>query len=81
MIDETRALARLPALDVAIARRRDEEAGAEEVTIALRARPSFAELATAIEANPFLLPWVAWARLVESAWAPWLRLPGTGPRD
>lgn len=76
--DETRALARLPNLEIDIVHRRARDGGAEEIAIRLRALPSFAALAPLLAAaNPFLF----WARAMELAWSPWLgRLPPRGGR-
>jgi len=77
-IEETRATARLPNLDIEIVHRRAPDASAEQLTLSFRAVPSFAAFAEHIEAaNPFLI----WARAIELAWQPWLqvfapRLPG-----
>ena len=69
-IEETRAFARLPGLDIAIAHRGAR--GAEEgqvVVVALRAAPSWDALGRPFGVtDPFLL----WARLAHVAWASWL---------
>jgi hypothetical protein len=78
-IEETRATARLPNLDIEIIHRRAPDASAEQLTLSFRAVPSFAAFADHVEAaNPFLF----WTRMVELAWQPWLqafapRLPGS----
>ena len=75
--DTTRAVARLPGLDIAIEHRRSKEA--EAISIRLQATPSFQAFGDfAGAANPFafwaraaqlsMLPWLAWS----SAWTPWL---------
>jgi hypothetical protein len=80
-IEEMRATARLPNLDIEIVHRRASDASAELLTVSFRAMPSFAAFAEHVEAaNPFLL----WARVMELAWQPWLqafapRLPGRKP--
>ncbi|HUK60176.1 MAG TPA: hypothetical protein VLV50_13180 [Stellaceae bacterium] len=80
-LEEMRATARLPNLDIEIVHRRAPDASAEQLTVSLRAVPSFAAFADHIEAaNPFLF----WARMMELAWQPWLqafapRLPGAKP--
>ena len=83
-IDETRATARLPGLDIEILRRRSPEGDAELLSVKLQATPSFAAFGEYLEtANPFAL----WLRLAELAWRPWLgvfgaaSLPGPGPRE
>lgn len=76
--DETRALARLPNLDIELVHRQARDGGAEEIALRLRAVPSFAALEPLLAAaNPFLL----WAKAAELAWAPWLALlaPPKGP--
>ena len=65
--DLTRAVARLPGLEIEVAHRRSP--GAEQISIHLQAVPSFAAFGRALEsANPLAL-WVEAARL---AWLPWL---------
>ena len=76
MIDETRAVAHLPSLDIEIVHRRDPDAGAEMLTLQLRATPSFDSFAKAIESNPFMAPFLAWANFIEAAWSPWRLMPG-----
>ena len=67
--DETRAIARLPGLDIAVLHRSARGERGEEVLIALRAAPPFAALGVPIGAvDPFLL----WMRCAEVAWASWL---------
>jgi hypothetical protein len=80
-IEETRATAKLPGLDVEIVHRRTEDASAELITISLRATPSVEAFSRYLEtANPFL----AWTRMMELAWQPWLSAflppPGGGKR-
>ncbi|HUB97887.1 MAG TPA: hypothetical protein VL993_18325 [Stellaceae bacterium] len=68
-LDETRATAHLPGVDVEIVHRRAEDASAEMITISLRAAPSFEAFGRYLEAaNPL----IAWARFMELAWQPWL---------
>jgi len=75
-MDETRAVARLPHLDVEIAHRRGDDE--ERVSIHLRAAPSFHGFADYLETSPLLwpwlaaAPWVAWQQAMRSAFAPWL---------
>jgi hypothetical protein len=70
-IEETRAMARLPNLDIEIVHRHAPDASAEQLILSFRAVPSFAAFADHIEAaNPFLL----WARAMELAWQPWLQM-------
>ena len=80
-LDETRATANLPGLDIEIVHRRADDASAETVTISLRAAPSFEAFGRYLDAaNPLM----AWARMMELAWQPWLGAflppPGGGKR-
>lgn len=79
--DETKAVARLPNLDIEIRHsrpwrdqvQRGAQAEGEILTITLRATPSFDAFFGALEAaNPALF----WMRTFETAWAPWLALAG-----
>lgn len=64
-----RASARLPALDVEIVHHAATPEAGEQILIHLRADPSFAAFANALEgANPFLF----WAAAARMAWLPWL---------
>jgi hypothetical protein len=65
----TRATARLPGLDIEIMHRRAVEGHAEQISINLRAVPSFEAFGRALEAaNPFAF----WAQAAQLAWLPWL---------
>jgi hypothetical protein len=65
----TRATAHLPGLDIEIMHRRAVEAHGEEISINLRAVPSFEAFGHALEAvNPFAF----WAQAAQLAWLPWL---------
>jgi hypothetical protein len=76
--DTTRAVARLPGLDIAVEHRRLPNA--EQISIHLQAMPSFAAFGDFLDAaNPFafwaraahmtMLPWLAWSPLLAlSAW-------------
>jgi hypothetical protein len=67
-VDEIKAVAHLPNLDVEIAHRRYVDG--EMLAISLRATPSFAAVSRWLKtANPLLF----WANAVEAAWAPWLK--------
>lgn len=76
-MDETRAVARLPHLDVEIAHRRGAD-DVEQLSIHLRASPSFRGFADYLEARPLLWPWLAfapllaWQQAMQSFYAPWL---------
>jgi hypothetical protein len=75
-MDETRAVARLPHLDVEILHRRLQ--GGEQLGIILRATPSAAAFARHLAAHAALWPWLAlktwlgWQRLLQVAWQLWL---------
>jgi hypothetical protein len=79
-MEETRATARLPHLDVEILHRRLPESDAELLAISLHATPSFAAFARQFDAQATLWPWLAlnpwlgWQQLLEAAWRPWLAL-------
>jgi hypothetical protein len=65
----TRATARLPGLDIEIMHWRAVEGHAEQISINLRAVPSFEAFGRALEtANPFAF----WAQAAQLAWLPWL---------
>lgn len=76
-MDETRAIARLPHLDVEIWHRRLPEEHAEQLAISLKATPSFEGFAKALEQQapwPWLAlqPWLVWGQIVQAVWQPWL---------
>jgi hypothetical protein len=84
-MDETRATASLPGLDIEMKRRVDADEGAEYVSITMRAVPSFEAFASALPplVNPFALPlalWQGWADMVQAAWQPFLAAAGEPPR-
>jgi hypothetical protein len=65
----TRATAHLPGLDIEIVHRRSLNDEAEQLTINVRAIPSFEAFSRLLEtANPFAL----WAQTAQIAWYPWL---------
>jgi len=67
----TRAMARLPGLDIEIIHRRSLNDEAEQLSINLQAMPSFEAFGRYFEtANPF----VFWAQAVHLAWLPWLNV-------
>lgn len=88
-IDETRAIAKLPGLDIEIRHGKAVGEDAEFLAISLRAAPSFeavGEYLRGLDAaffNPFLA-WVPAVRLARAFWAPWLGAavlpPPTPPR-
>lgn len=79
-VEETRAVATLPHLDIEIHHRRAPEEGAEYLSITLRATPDLGTAGRMID--PFRLlaataawnPWLAWLRLAN----PWLQAGPTG---
>jgi hypothetical protein len=80
-MDETRAVARLPHLDVEIVHRRLPDQQAEQLAISLRATPSFDAFTRHLQAQAPLWPWLAlnpfvvWQRMLQAAWRPWLEAP------
>ena len=82
-IDLTNASARLPGLDIDITHRQSPSGDWEQVSIDVRATPSFEALGRAFEAADPVLLWVQAARLM---WTPWLlmaqsmMLPAGRPR-
>src|SRR5262249_37802688 len=73
-VDQTRAIARLPALNIEIAHGRGPAGGSEWINIRLAAAPSFAAFGRWLE---FANPLAYWTEAVRLAWLPWL---GTAPR-
>ena len=78
-----KAIAHLPGLDIEISHRQSPDGLAEQISINLRAVPSFDAFAHAFEAlNPFAF----WAEAARLAWFPWLEairavtLPPSGAR-
>src|SRR3954451_19181349 len=67
--DETRATARLPNLDIEILHRRPWEGNEEHLVVTLRAVPSFEAFGRFLEASN---PMLAWTRMMQTAWLPWL---------
>ena len=64
-----KAIAHLPGLDIEISHRQSPDGLAEQISINLRAVPSFDAFARAFEA---LNPFVFWAEAARLAWFPWL---------
>ena len=85
-MDETRAVARLPHLDIEIVHRRLPDQQAEQLAISLRATPSFDAFRRHLEAQaPFwpllaLNPFLIWQRTLQQAWRPWLQALPADPR-
>lgn len=72
-MDETKATARLPGLDIELKRRVDAQEGAEYVSVTLRATPSLDAFAGAL--HPMALPmalWQSWFTLTQAFWQPFL---------
>ena len=68
-IDATRATPRLPGLDIDIIRRRSLDGDWEQMSINLRATPSFEAFGRAFAtANPFAF----WVQAAQLMWMPWL---------
>jgi hypothetical protein len=66
----TRATAHLPGLEIEIVHRKSPAGDAEQISINLKALPSFEAFGRFLEtANPFVL----WAQAAQMAWFPWLR--------
>jgi hypothetical protein len=85
-MDETRAIARLPHLDIEIRHRWLPEEQAEQLAISLRVTPSFEEFARFLQGQVLwpwaaLGPWLAFAQMVQASWQPWLAAPSalSGP--
>ena len=80
-MEETRAVARLPHLEVEIVHRSLPETDAEELAVRLRATPSFEAFGRHLEAQapfwpwPALAPFLLWQRMLQEAWRPWLDAP------
>jgi hypothetical protein len=67
-IETTKATARLPNLHIEIGHWRSPGGDSEQISITLKAVPSFGEFGRFLEAaNPFAL----WAQAVWLAWFPW----------
>lgn len=82
-LDETRAVARLPLLDIEIHHRKVPEGGEETLSVTLRGRPDL-DAATAL-LDPFRLvaAWAAfnpWLLMLRQAQAAHNRLSGPGER-
>jgi hypothetical protein len=78
-MDETKATARLPGLDIELKRRVDAEEGAEYVSISLRAVPSLEAFGAALQptalASLAMLPvalWQSWFDMAQAFWQPFL---------
>ena len=87
-MDETKAVARLPNLDIEILHRRAPEEAAEYLSISLKATPSFRAMTDHLDAHALQLfnPLNFWLTALQAAqafWAPLLPVPRhlPAPRD
>jgi hypothetical protein len=76
-MDETKAVARLPNLDIEIHHRRAPEEAAEYLSVSLRATPSFRAMADHLDVHAMQLfnPLAFWLTALQAAqefWAPFL---------
>jgi hypothetical protein len=78
-MDETRAVAHLPNLDIEILHRQLPDERAEQLLISLRARPSFEAFGRWLDAPGPAVAWLAlspllaWQQAALALWAPWLK--------
>jgi hypothetical protein len=82
-MDETRAIARLPHLDIEIRHRRLPEGQSEQLAISLRATPLFEAFAQFLERQapwPWLTlqPWLWLGQMIQASWQPWLSARAVG---
>lgn len=68
-IDATRASARLPGLDIDIIHRQSPNGDWEQLSIDLRAMPSFEAFGRSFEAAD---PYTLWLQVARLMWMPWL---------
>ena len=68
-IDATKASAHLPGLDIDIIHRQSPSGDWEEISINLRATPSFEAFGRWLEAAD---PFTAWLQAAQLIWMPWL---------
>jgi hypothetical protein len=87
-MDETKAVARLPNLDIEIHHRRASQEAAEYLSVSLRATPSFRAIADHLDTHAMQLfnPLAFWLTAFQAAqafWAPFLPVPRflPAPRD
>jgi hypothetical protein len=71
--EETRAVGRLPNLDIEIIHRSARQGQDEYLSVTMRATPSFEAIGHMLEAANPLLFWTHWMR---AAWSPWAGLLG-----
>ncbi len=77
---ETRAVARLPRLEIEIRHREAPEEGAEYLSVSLKAMPGFDAAAAWFHPMGFMLGWLALADAMSKAWsAPLSLLPSDSP--
>jgi hypothetical protein len=68
-VDSTTSPAHLPGLDIEIVHRQSPDGLTEQISINLKAAPSFEAFARSIE---LLNPFVFWAEAMRLAWFPWV---------
>ena len=90
-MDETKLTARVPSFDMEVVHREDPDAGAETISIHLRAAPSFDAVGRMLAGNvtswpmplaaPMLAPMLVWSGMANAIWSAWLNaaLPGLAP--
>lgn len=79
-MDEMRAVAELPHLNVEITRRRAPADDADELQISVRAAPSFAAVGDYLRGPAMwpmlaLTPFMLWQQAMSRAFMPWLPVP------
>ncbi|HEX2116508.1 MAG TPA: hypothetical protein VHM01_19040 [Alphaproteobacteria bacterium] len=86
-MDDTKATARLPGLDIELKRRVDAEEGSEYVSVSLRGIPSLGAFGAALQPTaltslaslPFSL-WQSWFDMAQAFWRPFLPQGSDRPR-
>ena len=85
-MDETKATARLPNLNIEVTHRQSESGDAEYVAVKITAAPSFEAFGAYLDQQgPSLMggmgmmPFAPWLRMMQLAWRPWLKLMGAPP--
>jgi len=72
--ETTRATGQFPGLDIDIIRRRSPEGEWEQLSINLRATPSFEAFGRLLDANN---PFTFWMQAAQLTWLPWLLMAQT----
>ncbi|MEO1018615.1 MAG: hypothetical protein AAFY56_13120 [Pseudomonadota bacterium] len=83
---ETRAIARLPQLEIEIRHKELETENAEIVAITMKATPNFEAVSAwlrplALMPMTALSPWAMWQQTAYSMWRPWLEMMGSHPPE